>query len=354
MGLAYWTVYRMNGNRYFQRQDVVRHAGQHGVRAAARFYACSRNTIRKWIRRARDEGSAGLHGRSRRPHRCPHQVPPDEERAIVALRRKTGAGAARLRYEWHVPRSECAIKRILRQHHLIQPRKRKHKTKKQLSAVKRLWPLFGQLCHDTKYLTDIPTYWPQMRRLGLPRFQYTVREVVSGLTFTGYADEISKTYATLMAELVCAHLAWCGVDLRTVTWQTDNGSEFKEDAQERGMPSAVRLLGCQHRYIPPKAHTWQSDVETVHRLQEDEFFDRALFASRIDFWHQNQTYWLYFNTARPNRNKNYQTPLAIIQQRNPRISPFIASFPVLDLGQTLALYSRRSFLGVGHDVPAPP
>src|SRR5260370_9595339 len=27
--------------------------------------------------------------------------------------------------------------------------------------------------------------------------------------------------------------------------------------------------------IPPAAHTYQSDVETVHRLEKDEFFDRS-------------------------------------------------------------------------------
>jgi hypothetical protein len=32
--------------------------------------------------------------------------------------------------------------------------------------------------------------------------------------------------------------------------------------------------------IPPAAHTYQSDVETVHRLEEDEFFDLEEFSSR--------------------------------------------------------------------------
>jgi hypothetical protein len=55
-----------------------------------------------------------------------------------------------------------------------------------------------------------------------------VREVISGLWLVGYADELSKTYATLFAEQVSAHLAWHGVDLARVVWQTDNGSEFQQ------------------------------------------------------------------------------------------------------------------------------
>ena len=48
---------------------------------------------------------------------------------------------------------------------------------------------------------------------------------------------------------------------------------------------------------------WQSDVETVHRLQEDEFFDREGFVGRAEFWAKVTTYRRYFNIARPNRNK---------------------------------------------------
>jgi len=36
-------------------------------------------------------------------------------------------------------------------------------------------------------------------------------------------------------------------------------------------------------YASRRPHTYQSDVETVHRLEEDEFFDLEDFASRGDF-----------------------------------------------------------------------
>jgi hypothetical protein len=43
-------------------------------------------------------------------------------------------------------------------------------------------------------------------------------------------------------------------------------------------------VGSGHHFIPPGACTWQGDVETVHRLQEDEFFDRETFRGLADFW----------------------------------------------------------------------
>jgi|SRR5579862_2271753 len=38
-----------------------------------------------------------------------------------------------------------------------------------------------------------------------------------------------------------------------------------------------------HQAISPAAHIYQSDVETVNRLEEDEFFDLESFSSRGDF-----------------------------------------------------------------------
>ncbi len=226
------------------------------------------------------------------------------EGQIVKLRHQTGFGAERLQREFRLPCSHNAIARVFRTHHLARSRKKKPVTKRQLRAVKRHWKLFGQLSVDTKYLQDIPHFWPQMTHLNLPRFQYTVREPVSGACFTGYADELSKSYATLLAEQLSVHLAGHGVDLSGVVWQTDNGGEFLENQQERGLPATVRALGAEHRYIPPKRYTWQSDVETVHRLVEDEFFDRETFRSPTDFWAKTTTYWDYFNLVRPNRGKN--------------------------------------------------
>lgn len=70
-------------------------------------------------------------------------------------------------------------------------------------AVRAQWRLFQPRklsgLADTTYLQDIPQYWPAMQRLGLVRFQCTVRELVSGLCFVGYADALSETYAVLLA-----------------------------------------------------------------------------------------------------------------------------------------------------------
>ena len=46
-----------------------------------------RKTVRKWTKRKRDEGEAGLKDRSSRPKNSPHRTPDDWRWAIESLRR---------------------------------------------------------------------------------------------------------------------------------------------------------------------------------------------------------------------------------------------------------------------------
>jgi transposase len=343
----------MRTDRHWLHQKLVAFARHNGLKAAAREFGCSRNTVRKWLRRYQPGRPSSLVEKSRRPKRCPHQIRSGLEGQIVKLRRQTGFGAERLQREFDLPCSHNAIARVLRQHQLSRPRKKKPVTKRLLRAVKREWKLFGQLSVDTKYLQDIPHYWTQMTRLRLPRFQYTARELVSGACFTGYADELSKSYAVFLAEQVSVHLAGCGVDLSGLTWQSDNGCEFLESVEERGLPSVVRALGSDHRYIPPKRYTWQSDVETVHRLVEDEFFDREDFRSPSEFWAKVRTYWRYFNLARPNRGKEWQSPLQILKAKAPTLTGAVLLWRPLNLTLRHNAYLPPPH-HKGHDLPSYP
>jgi len=175
----------MRTDRHGLHQELVAFAAKHGVKAAARECACSRNTVRKWLRRHVPGKPSVLTELSRRPKHCPHQTPSGVEGVIVKLRRQTAFEAERLPHEFQLPVSHNAIARIIRQHDLTRPRKKKPATPKHLRHVQRHWRLFGQLSTDTKYLQDIPHDWPQMTHWKSPRFQYTARAPVSGATFTG-------------------------------------------------------------------------------------------------------------------------------------------------------------------------
>lgn len=107
---------------------------------------------------------SGLADRSRAPHRRPRQTPKDLEALVVAQRLKTpGFGAARLVREFNLPVGKGAVARILRQHGLTRKPRKKHQKKRDLRAIKAAYPAFAHAQMDTKDLSDIPRYWPQLK-----------------------------------------------------------------------------------------------------------------------------------------------------------------------------------------------
>ncbi len=186
--------------KFALRHQLVTYALKHGKKAASRLFQCSRNTVRKWLLRFKENHNQGLLAQSRAPKNSPQKTSGSMERKVIALRRKTpGFGARRLIQEFDLKIGHNALNRILKEHQLIRKPKRRHKTKNDLRAVKAAYEPFTHFQMDVKYLTDIPFYWPQMQANGLPRFQYTIRELSCGAQFLAYSNELSKTYSTLAA-----------------------------------------------------------------------------------------------------------------------------------------------------------
>jgi transposase len=297
---------------YNHRLRLVESAQRRGIKPTAKLFATTVPTVRKWLRRFQQHGPSGLVALSRARHHQAQKTPPTTEAQLVELRKTLPTfGSRRLIREFDLPISHCALERIWREHGLLEKRRRKYQRKQDLAHIKAQWALFQQISADTKDLDDIPRYWAQARRLHLPVVQYTAREIRSGLLFWAFAQQRSAAASTVFASRIQRHLDRYGVSLRDLVWQTDNGGEFKGD-----FPAA--LGDSQHVRIPPAAHTYQSDVETVHRLEEDEFFDLEDFSSRGEFLAKVHTYQLYFNLARPNSHKENLSPWQIIERLAPR------------------------------------
>jgi transposase len=308
----YFDLVREMKSPYNHRLRLVQSAKLRGIKSTARLFATTVSTVRKWLRRYQQRGPGGLSERSRARLQQSLKTPPALEAQLLELRKTLPTfGARRLIREFDLPISHGALERIWRQHGLMPKRRRKYQRKQDLAHIKARWAVFQQISADTKDLDDIPHYWEQAQRLHLPIVQYTARDVRSGLLFWSFAQKRSAAASAVFASRIQQHLNRYGVSLRDLVWQTDNGGEFMGD-----FPQA--LGDSQHVRIPPAAHTFQSDVETVHRLEEDEFFDLESFSSRGDFLAKTHTYQLYFNLARPNSHKDFQTPWQIIERLTPR------------------------------------
>ena len=350
----YYDVMRQSKDPKYFRYLMAIGAIEQGVKPTARDFQTTPKTVRKWRDRWETLGWNGLNELSRAPHQPHRFVSAALRKRVIQLKRKLKPwGAQRIRDQYELDISEKTIRKIWREEGLIKKKRRKHKTKQCLRHVKAQWEAFKQTDFDTKDLDDIPELWPQIRLHKLPLIQYTAREVTCGVQFLAYAQERSLDCANLFAQLIIEHLQKHGVDLDGCRFQSDNGSEFigswnaKSDSAFTKTIQAVQ--GLVHTTCPPGAHTWQADVETVHRLIEDEFYEVERFRSRQDFLDKAYAYNLWFNIARKNTGKENQTPLDILDKKNKNIDPAVVDWRPVFLDELLIQNLEQKQKG-GYDV----
>jgi transposase len=332
------------------RLRLVRHAQEYGVRATAKAYLCSRNTVRLWLRRYEAEGVRGLEEHSRAPHRIPHKTTTAEEAEIVAAREAAPfMGPLRLKEYFGLRRGKNAIGRVLKVRGLSKPKRKRREKQADLREVKAQYAALTHLQMDVKYLTDIPRYWPQMEALGLPRYEYTIRDTKSGALFLGFGRQLSVTYASLLIRRCLSHLERCGIEPERVTVQTDRGSEFgggRRKRHEVGFVHTVeKICGAEQVFTPPRWPNANADVEAVHRLIEEELFDLEVYSDLEDFLRKTTLYQHFFNYARTNSYRGRRTPWDIVERDHAGISPAVLALPPVLLE---AEYQRLE--QVGQDV----
>jgi transposase-like protein len=104
---------RSSDPKFALRHELATCAIKKGIKAAARCYECSRNTVRKWVRRFALNRNQGLFPVSRAPHCCPHKTPPALEAKCVAKpKHSPGFGSRRLIAEFDLKIGHNALDRI--------------------------------------------------------------------------------------------------------------------------------------------------------------------------------------------------------------------------------------------------
>ncbi len=310
-------------NSFDLHLKMIEIAEKEGVSTAARAFRTTRRTIYKWLNRYRMQGPAGLIDRSRAPKNHPHQISKELEQRIINIRlRHPYMGPYRIKHEYHLPCGEGAIYRVIKQAGLTRARKRKYKVKRDLRKLKASLKPLEKIQVDVKELSDIPRYYPYLLN-GYPGYEFSARDVRTGMSFICFANEKSATNAALFAELFCRHLHGWGVDLKKVEIQTDNGSEFVVPYNPKNPASAFERSAFEKTLdkwevrrsrIPPGQKTYNSDVEAFHRLIEDEFFDLEDYAAKKELLSKSYTYMQYFNLLRINRYKGSKTPSQILDE----------------------------------------
>jgi len=357
--LKYYQLVREKSKMNFNvRYQLVKEAQETDISKAARTFKTTRKTVRKWVRRFEKYGFAGLEEKSCAPKNIPHKMKPEEEEKIEELRKKhkNKWGAWRLKDRYDLKQGLSAINRVIKQKGLMKPKKRKWRKRKDLSEKKKKLELFSMSQIDTKDLSDIEQYWPYMKRLKLPRYEYTFRELSTGACFYAYADHNNSTYASLYAKYVINHLKSYGIDTAAIMWQTDNGSEYIGSVRKKlnrlsAFEKVLKEYKIEYHRIPPRASYLQGDVETFHRIVEDEFYDMEEYKNEIEFLGKAYAYQLYFNFIRKNRYRESKAPVGILRERFPKINEQILNLPPIRLESIYKFFYNKG--ESGYHVPKP-
>ena len=316
--ITYYSAYTNMKNIYGIRYKIVRYALEYNVSAAAREFTTTRKTVRKWRDRYLKDGIKALVDQSKAPKNCPHKLCKDIEERIIKIRKnRKYLGPFRIIEEHNINASYGAVARVLKDAGLTRQRKKKYKVQRDLREVKQKMKPFEKIQIDLKELKDIPQYYPFISK-GFPKYQFSARDVRTGITFLSYGYEKSASNVGIFLFYLLSHLKNNNVDLSKVVFQSDNGSEFI------GSPKAIyantpyqniaRKFNVSTVLIPPGAPTFNSDVEAMHRLIEDEFYDMEDYSDKYNFLNKAFTYVVYFNYLRKFRYKFGKTPFQILSE----------------------------------------
>jgi len=230
------------------REQLARRVLEQGctLKLAAASFSVSAKTAGRWVRRYREEGSAGLRDRSSRPHRLRQPTSAELVSRVEQLRRQRWTG---LRIAQQTGLSRATVSRILRR--LKLSRMRDLEPRPPVQRYEHARP--GDLLHlDIKKLGRIAR--PSHRVTG------NRRDSVSGIGWEYYHVAIddhsrmafsalypNEKQASVLAFLAAAlaYYARFGIRFRAVL--TDNGPAYRSHA----FACACRQLGLKHRFTRP-------------------------------------------------------------------------------------------------------
>ena len=329
--VKYYDILRDSANHFNTRVKMVQYAFEFGISDTARTFGTTRDTVRKWKRLYEQLGTSGLSNKSKAPKRIPHKTAKEVEAVVLKHRdRLPSWGPIRLKEDFNLPISTGAIYRILKQNDRIKKQKRKYQRKQDLRLIKMKLKTFQRIQIDVKDLIDIPNYYYFKRLYGLPRYQYTARDVKSGMLYIAYARANNCVNAANFLTLLAEHLKEHQVNLEKVTVQTDNGSEFVGNWRQRKASlftyMAEKVFQMRHDRIPPRRCTFNSDVESSHWRIEKDFYDLEKPTNNRALSIKAFTYLLYFNLLRRNKAKFNKTSLEIVRDDYPGIKVTIVAF----------------------------
>jgi transposase len=309
-------IFLKSGGVKDYRHQMVEHALKHGVSAASRVFNTTRKTVRKWVVAYKEKGFDGLKNQSRLGQNHPNKLSKTLEKKIIRYRERTHLGAYFIKDRLGLKCSEKTIHKKIKQHGLVNKPKTKTRKKRDMSEMRASIAPFEKIQIDVKYLTDIPNYFKNWYFNGFPKYQITARDYKTGWTVIGYSMANDTTSVGIFVAYVLMVLTCAGVDISKISFQSDNGSEFRNSSTKGKLTlyeEILTLAGVKFRFIPVNKPTFNSDVESFHGRVEKELYDIDDFGCVKNMFLKSWFYMTRYNSERKNRNKDNLAPADILR-----------------------------------------
>ena len=265
-----------------KRLEMVIFARENGIKPASRFYNCSKNVIKKWLRRYAVYGINGLKDKSRRPHSFPTRI---KEEDIIKIKETVDYAKEKKKYitvknvrkrTQIIEYSDTTINRYINVCCNGKKNKKHIQEESDVSWKEKIKPfMYWQI--DIKYLTDIDNlkpYFSKKNDRSLAKYQITARDMATGFPIVAYCNEKSLTYTKLFLEEIFYPFLkqFKHLNLKQIKIQTDNGTEFTnkhmrtklKSPEESKFTLFIKEKFYKDKINPPACPTFDSDVETFY------------------------------------------------------------------------------------------
>jgi transposase InsO family protein len=300
------------GPKARQRLKILDWHQKHGQNSSltARRFGIQRLTLRRWIKRTKIGGIAGLNDKSHRPRHLRIMTTPwATVMAVVELRKQYPAWSKYkikiLLAKKGIQVSASTIGRILKKRGLIN---QKISTKRQRAALtpKARFPKGLKISNpgdliqiDTKYIMLVHGY---------KFYQFTAIDVLTKMRILRVYQSQSSRNGRHFLEICLKEFPF---KIRAI--QTDNGAPFLKEFDQY-----CKQVKLTHYFIYPRSPKQNTYVEISHGADKREFYLQGnnvkyydhypLMQQRILAW---QKTW---NEVRPHQALNYLTPKAYLEK----------------------------------------
>ena len=281
-------------------------AGQHQA-DVAQAMGVSLTTVKKWLRRFRDEGLQGLQDRSSRPQRSPRRLSTGLAERVVALRlkRRTGRYIAR-----QLGLSAASVSRILRRVRLS--RWRELEPRPPANRYERAEP--GELIHlDIKKLgrikglghriTGLHSRFLRNRGIGWD-FVHVAIDDASRIALADVAPDEHGHTATSLFRATVDHYRRRGIRVQRV--MTDNGPAYRS----RAFRSACHELGIRHLRTKPYTPRTNGKAERFIQTALREWAYATAYRTSAQRTQALKTWIHHYNWHRPHSALDFRPPIS--------------------------------------------